>query len=236
MRDIKLKHEELTIAVDKLRLLEVLNGRPQENPFASMGIYEVPLDELQDALRWDISWAPRGTLEKDTSKVHFIPYIAVRVRASGETTGIMTYKRPDNANGEQLLVGKRSIAVGGHPDITDHVHFNGATDLLETLKNAAVREILEEIKIIDIDDDDIIRTCTNELRYAGVMLDWDQVGLVHLAVLFVVDVDPTDLVQAKAPDEIQDLKIEEVCAVVETADGVYENWSDTYADYLAVCE
>jgi len=233
MRDSKLKHEELTLSFDKLRVLEVLNGRQGSPLFPESGIHEIPLEELQDKLRWDISWAPRGALEKDRSRVHPIPYIAMRRRQPGGSQTLMTYKRPDSVNGEQKLVGKRSIAAGGHPDIVrDHVHFEGATDLIDTLRKAAEGELFEEFRVLDVDDDDITDTVMRQLKYVGVMLDWDDVGLVHLAVLFLVDLDPTDTVLPRKADEVEDVQFLAPEHVANAPDGLYENWSDIYAHYL----
>ncbi len=113
---------------------------------------------------------PRAAAENDPSYKQIIPYALI---VHGET--VLHYVRGKKA-GEQRLVAKGSIGIGGHMNDTDESLF--AWD--ETAYRAGVeREVNEELKM-DTTFHDRIAALLND--------DTTEVGRVHLGVVHVFQV------------------------------------------------
>ncbi len=112
---------------------------------------------------------PRAQAEKDPAYKQIIPYALV---AFGNK--VLYYVRGKKA-GEQRLVAKGSIGIGGHMNQEDELLFNYA--LNEAAYRAGVeREVNEEIKI-DTQFEDRIVALLND--------DTTDVGRVHLGIVHV---------------------------------------------------
>ena len=110
---------------------------------------------------------PRAQAEKDPAYKQIIPYVLVAFENS-----VLHYVRGKKA-GEQRLVAKGSIGIGGHMNETDESFF--ALD--EQAYRAGVeREVNEEIRI-DTRFDDRIVALLND--------DTTEVGRVHLGIVHV---------------------------------------------------
>ena len=110
---------------------------------------------------------PRAQAEKDPAYKQIIPYVLVAFENS-----VLHYVRGKKA-GEQRLVAKGSIGIGGHMNETDETFF--ALD--EAAYRAGVeREVNEEIRI-DTRFDDRIVALLND--------DTTEVGRVHLGIVHV---------------------------------------------------
>ena len=110
---------------------------------------------------------PRAEAENDPSYKQIIPYALI---VHGET--VLHYVRGKKA-GEQRLVSKGSIGIGGHMNDTDESLF--AWD--ETAYRAGVeREVNEELKIETTFDDRIVALLND---------DTTDVGRVHLGIVHV---------------------------------------------------
>src|SRR4051812_18133305 len=110
---------------------------------------------------------PRAEAENDPSYKQIIPYAVI---VHGQT--VLHYVRGKKA-GEQRLVSKGSIGIGGHMNDTDESLF--AWD--ETAYRAGVeREINEELKIETRFEDRIVALLND---------DTTEVGRVHLGVVHV---------------------------------------------------
>ena len=110
---------------------------------------------------------PRAQAEKDPAYKQIIPYVLVAFENS-----VLHYVRGKKA-GEQRLVAKGSIGIGGHMNETDESFF--ALD--EAAYRAGVeREVNEEIRI-DTRFDDRIVALLND--------DTTEVGRVHLGIVHV---------------------------------------------------
>lgn len=110
---------------------------------------------------------PRAEAENDPSYKQIIPYALV---VHGET--VLHYVRGKKA-GEQRLVAKGSIGIGGHMNDTDESLF--AWD--ETAYRAGVeREVNEELKIETTFDDRIVALLND---------DTTDVGRVHLGIVHI---------------------------------------------------
>ena len=112
---------------------------------------------------------PRAQAENDPTHKQIIPYAII---AHGET--VLHYVRGKKA-GEQRLVAKGSIGIGGHMNPEDESLFNFAID--EAAYRAGVaREVNEEIKI---------ETGFEDRTVALLNDDTTEVGRVHLGIVHV---------------------------------------------------
>jgi predicted NUDIX family phosphoesterase len=112
---------------------------------------------------------PRAQAENDPTHKQIIPYALI---AHGNT--VLHYVRGKKA-GEQRLVAKGSIGIGGHLNDTDEDFWNVAID--EAAYRAGVeREVNEEIKIDSPFEDRIVALLND---------DSTEVGRVHLGIVHV---------------------------------------------------
>ena len=112
---------------------------------------------------------PRAQAENDPTHKQIIPYAII---AHGDT--VLHYVRGKKA-GEQRLVAKGSIGIGGHMNQEDESLFNFAID--EAAYRAGVeREVNEEIKIETPFEDRIVALLND---------DTTEVGRVHLGIVHV---------------------------------------------------
>ncbi|MEP6820825.1 MAG: hypothetical protein ABI946_00585 [Chthoniobacterales bacterium] len=118
-------------------------------------------------LRGNNFFMPRASAENDPSYKQIIPYALI---VHGDT--VLHYVRGKKA-GEQRLVSKGSIGIGGHMNDTDESLF--AWD--ETAYRAGVeREVNEELNIESTFDDRIVALLND---------DTTEVGRVHLGVVHI---------------------------------------------------
>ena len=112
---------------------------------------------------------PRAQAESDPTHKQIIPYALI---AHGDT--VLHYVRGKKA-GEQRLVAKGSIGIGGHMNQEDESLFNYAID--EAAYRAGVeREVEEEIRIDSPFEDRIVALLND---------DTTEVGRVHLGIVHV---------------------------------------------------
>jgi predicted NUDIX family phosphoesterase len=112
---------------------------------------------------------PRAQAENDPTHKQIIPYAII---AQGDT--VLHYVRGKKA-GEQRLVAKGSIGIGGHMNQEDESLFNFAID--EAAYRAGVeREVNEEISIETAFEDRIVALLND---------DTTEVGRVHLGIVHV---------------------------------------------------
>ena len=112
---------------------------------------------------------PRAQAEKDPSYKQIIPYVLL---THGDD--VLHYIRGKKA-GEQRLVAKGSIGIGGHMNQEDELLFNYALDE-GAYREGVEREIAEEIKIETKFEDRIVALLND---------DSNEVGQVHLGVVHI---------------------------------------------------
>jgi predicted NUDIX family phosphoesterase len=110
---------------------------------------------------------PRAQAENDPSHKQIIPYAII---SHGET--VLHYVRGKKA-GEQRLVAKGSIGIGGHMNDSDESLFAWDED---AYRAGVEREVNEEIKIETTFEDRIVALLND---------DTTEVGSVHLGVVHV---------------------------------------------------
>ena len=156
-------------------------GQPDENVlvvrrslFDELGAFHGLNFEPEKYLRALLSrgnnfFLPRAQAETDPSHKQIIPYALI---AHGDT--VLHYVRGKKA-GEQRLVAKGSVGIGGHMNQEDEELFNYSVD--ENVYRAGVeREVNEEIKIESPFEDRIVALLND---------DTTEVGRVHLGIVHV---------------------------------------------------
>jgi predicted NUDIX family phosphoesterase len=154
---------------------------------------------------------PRAQAERDPAYKQIIPYALVAFENS-----VLHYVRGKKA-GEQRLVAKGSIGIGGHMNETDESLF--AMD--EQAYRAGVeREVNEEINI-DTPFEDRIVALLND--------DWTEVGRVHLGIVHVFKLKEPKVQKREAMiTGLMFLTKEELMARRESL----ESWSQICVDSL----
>lgn len=156
-----------------------------------------------------------------------LPYFIIK-DADGR---ILSYNRKGKEKG---LLGKNSIGVGGHIDLTDsvdvyqpdydEVELDRAIDIRQIIQTGLKRELSEEIGLIplqDIDFDFIIA------------IDTDKTSSVHIALVATIDIDNFDELTPNPEEflEVKYLTSEELIARSKEVE--YEPWSQLIIDHYA---
>jgi predicted NUDIX family phosphoesterase len=154
---------------------------------------------------------PRSAAENDPSYKQLIPYAII---AHGN--GVLHYVRGKKA-GEQRLVAKGSIGIGGHMNDADESLF--AWDE-EAYRAGVEREVNEEIRIETTYDDRIVALLND---------DSTEVGRVHLGIVHVFRLDEPKVEKREAMiTNLQFLTREELLGRRDSL----ETWSQLCVDVL----
>ena len=146
----------------------------------------------------------RGDMEEDPAYKQLISYCLLQ----NEDGQILVYERL-SGGGESRLHGQSSIGVGGH--MNDIV---GAASINEILRINAQRELEEEVGLSE--------QKTQNLQYIGFINDdTNEVGEVHLGIVFKITVDSKD-VEVKETDTLKIKWVEQ--GSIENYDE-FETWS-----------
>lgn len=155
----------------------------------------------------------RAPAETNPSLKQIIPYV---ILVHGDR--ILHYVRGKKA-GEQRLVSKGSIGIGGHMNNEDEDLFNLGVDR-DAYYAGVQREIAEELKLGS--------TYTNHV-VALLNDDSNEVGKVHLGVVHVFRLDGDDV--AKGEAMITDLQFLDRTELAARRDSM-ESWSQICFDHL----
>lgn len=190
------------LAVDTEALLE--------HAHLKEGLSNYPLYQFLADIQPHACLRERTTIEDNPRYRQLLPYVIIRQVGADGVLRPVAYKRTD-AGGEAKLFGKASCGFGGHIDAADVVwqgRHNHPTDrdhqdrqsipnLLETLTRSAMREVgHEEVKFTDSEGEPWFPTLliSNEFILANTPVE-----LVHMAVIFYVDVPASVKVECKPP-------------------------------------
>src|SRR5213595_4345810 len=154
---------------------------------------------------------PRAQAENDPAYKQIIPYVLLAFQDR-----VLHYVRGKKA-GEQRLVAKGSIGIGGHMNESDESLF--AWDE-EAYRAGVEREVNEEIRIDTTFDDRIVALLND---------DSTEVGRVHLGVVHVFNLDETNVEKREAMiTSLEFLSGEELLKRRDTL----ETWSQLCVDQL----
>ena len=157
------------------------------------------------------SFQPRARAETDPNFKQIIPYVVVT-----DGKSILHYVRGKKA-GEQRLVAKGSIGIGGHINDKDHTFF---ADGLQAFQEAVKREVCEELSIQGAFD----------ARPVGLINDDStEVGRVHFGIVHVLFRTPEQVKKnEQVITQIEFLPVESLKAKREQM----ETWSQLCLDNL----
>src|SRR5439155_8408555 len=154
---------------------------------------------------------PRTQAENDSAYKQIIPYVLLAFQDR-----VLHYVRRKKA-GEQRLVAKGSIGIGGHMNDSDESLF--AWDE-EAYRAGVEREVNEEIRIETTFDDHIVALLND---------DSTEVGRVHLGVVHVFKLDEPNVEKREAMiTSLEFLSREELLQRRDTL----ETWSQLCVDRL----
>jgi predicted NUDIX family phosphoesterase len=159
------------------------------------------------------SFQPRARAETDPAYKQIIPYVVVT-----DGKSILHYVRGKKA-GEQRLVAKGSIGIGGHINDEDHTLFAFG---LQAFQEAVKREVCEELVIQGEFD----------ARPVGLINDDStEVGQVHFGVVHVLFCKPEQVKKnEQVITQVEFIPIEELKAKREQM----ETWSQLCLDNIDV--
>ena len=157
------------------------------------------------------SFQPRALAETDPTFKQIIPYVVVT-----DGKNILHYVRGKKA-GEQRLVAKGSIGIGGHINEEDHTFFAFG---LQAFQDAVKREVCEELAIQD------------DFKAHPVGLindDSTEVGRVHFGIVHILFCSPEKVKKnEQVITQVEFVPIEELKAKREQM----ESWSQLCLDNL----
>lgn len=153
----------------------------------------------------------RGDMEEDTNYKQLISYCLLE----NENNQLLVYERL-SGGGEDRLHGQSSIGVGGH--MNDIV---GADTINEVLRTNAQRELEEEVGLAPEE--------SQNLQYIGFINDdTNEVGEVHLGVVFKIKVNSND-VEVQETDTLKIKWVEQ--GSIDNYDD-FETWSSLILEAL----
>jgi predicted NUDIX family phosphoesterase len=154
---------------------------------------------------------PRSQAEEDPRFKQIIPYVLIR-----REEALLHYVR-GKSSGEQRLVARGSIGIGGHINPTDESLFSIGRDFYD---NAVQRELHEELRM-----DGTFRPTIAALLND----DSTPVGQVHLGIVHVCDLSQEDVSKGEpCITELKFLTMEELRSRREEL----ETWSRLCLDHL----
>lgn len=155
----------------------------------------------------NISFRPRPAMETDSSFKQLIPYVIFRHEDENGLVSIYQYSR-GGGSGEQRLVAKKSVGIGGHISQEDSLSKDA-----DPYHDGMARELSEEV---------IIET-PHQIRLVGLINDDDtEVGRVHLGIVHICDVEEPNV--RSNEEEIQGNGFQPLNDLLDNLDG-FETWS-----------
>jgi predicted NUDIX family phosphoesterase len=156
----------------------------------------------------NLSYRPRGEMEKDPSFKQLIPYMVFRHVDADGVSWLFQYVR-GGGMGEKRLHALRSVGVGGHISTDDA----GAGSMHDIYRVGMQRELGEEISL----DTPFTERCVGLIND-----DETPVGRVHLGVVHLFDVELPQ-VSPREPDMLE-ASFRPVADILPELDR-YESWS-----------
>jgi predicted NUDIX family phosphoesterase len=157
----------------------------------------------------NISYRPRGEVEKDPGFKQLIPYVIFRHQDPSKGSSVFQYTR-GKGMGEGRLHSKHSVGIGGHISAIDAEGNGGTTPYEEGMR----RELEEEVAI---------NTPYTEHCVGLINDDQTDVGRVHLGVVHIFDVERPE-VKSRETDLLES-GFRPVAEIMKDLTG-FETWSE----------
>lgn len=175
--------DEMVLVVHADELPAMVNGFVAKSEF----VLPILAEKSLFLLRSEAEFNPRFR--------QLIPYVVIRC-FEGKTPMYFALQRL-SGSGEERLVSKTTIGIGGHINPCDAKDPNGYMLLANkelVIHNAMWRELNEEILNIDV-------VGINNMKFIGLINDTsDEVGRDHLGLVYMIDIS-TDQISAKETDK-----------------------------------
>ncbi|WP_304225492.1 NUDIX domain-containing protein [Gracilinema caldarium] len=152
----------------------------------------------------------RSEAEHNSSYKQLIPYCLIQDLHGN----FLAYERSGT---EKRLHGLYSLGVGGHINPED-AHGNREFSLAETLKQALMRELGEEIGYTPPEG---AYTCKG-LIYE----DKSSVGTVHIGIVYVLTLDPLHMTVGEELGQIRWLSEADIALAMQNKSMEFEHWSE----------
>lgn len=171
-------------------------------------LYTSSLPYIEFKQRYGLDLAYEG---KVATHRQLLPYMVVTKLIDGKHH-VLTYQRAKGV-GEDRLLGKKSIGVGGHVDLADVQFDTGNTICLQSTVHASVvRELWEELTLTNAEGDEIeangygvfselLDTCVGKTGYIND--NSDMVGRDHLGIFGVITIPDTHDVKMRETSLVQ---------------------------------
>lgn len=146
------------------------------------GVYSVSLEEMSKDSAPFLVTACRELLETDPKYRQILPYLML-IKPSAEGGALFFAYRRCKGIGENRLLGKVSVGLGGHVDFKDVIcDDSSVVQLEETCMQAVIREAAEEVRFVTASG----TPAQPELKvgsYGAIYDSSDEVGRVHVGIL-----------------------------------------------------
>lgn len=184
------------------------------------GLTPLGIADLAAAGQKHLTIRQREHLENDATYRQIIPYIMVSVKGEDGIVRFAPYVRTA-AGGESKLHNNVSIGFGGHIDLADVAHIESTIDLVETVAQAAMRELAEELRFVRLGDGETWEMPVGDI---GVLIDdSNEVGKVHMGVVLTCIV-PHQVGVESNEDAIEVLPLMTASQLLESGLPL-ENWT-----------
>jgi len=214
----------ITYSTDKVERNELVKIRDKfiKNSISVMVVrtYELSVDNsnklnLTKSLNLPKTYfKKRGCMEINTDYKQLIPYVVV----INEDNKILTYKRSVKS-GESRLHNTYSIGVGGHIDKPENT-----TDTKQIIQDSLIREMKEELGTS-------INWSEQDFQFKGTIYNnSDEVGKVHLGLLYIVKIKSKELLEEGELDIVIDRQFLTIKRL--TSKGDLEAWSQFIVEKL----
>ena len=158
----------------------------------------------------DLSYRPRGEMERDPSFKQLIPYVLFRHTGVDGVVRLFQYTR-GGGMGEARLHAKRSVGVGGHISTED---VGERVNLHDVYREGMQREMAEEV---------VINSPYREQVVGLINDDETPVGQVHLGVVHVCNLERPAVEPRE--DDVLDAGFRPVDEILAELDR-FESWSE----------
>ena len=156
----------------------------------------------------------RGCMEENPDYKQLIPYVIV----VNENNEILTYKR-STKGGEKRLHNIYSIGIGGHIDEPEEL-----TKTKQIIQDSLIREMKEELGTS-------INWSEQDFQFKGTIYNnSDEVGKVHLGLLYIVKINSKELLEEGELDIVTDRQFLTIKRL--TSKGDLEAWSQFIVEKL----
>lgn len=202
----------------------------------SQGVFGLNIHEFAAEGGRHLILGCRELLETNADYRQVLPYLMLYKKNAEGKLAFFVYRRCKGI-GEERLIGKASVGIGGHIDGKDVVFSEGSEVVFDqTISNNALREASEEVAFYN-GAGEHISNLEISIGCNGVICDsQDAVGLVHLGILLSAELPADVEIKCREPEleAVGFMTIDEILEAGMESD--LENWSGMALGYMRALE